>query len=199
DAVRMPCRIRDGDRGRLGDAEQRESLQAHRIDDRLEIADPHVDRWIADVRVREPAASLVIADDGVAVAELLEPMAPHRALPLQLEMTEPGCDPDERRTAPVHGVSQAQAVPSRAEAHVLLHSLTVQLTVGDRDAASCSLAPGSLRPEAARPRTGWSGVMEFSCLSAVQYSALHEAVRSGGPGRGGQRRPGHRRPGPART
>jgi hypothetical protein len=61
----VPCRVRDGDRGRLGDAEQRESLQAHRIDDRFEIADPHVDRRIADVRVREPAASLVIADDGV--------------------------------------------------------------------------------------------------------------------------------------
>jgi hypothetical protein len=60
-------------------------------------------------------------------------MAPHRALPLQLEMTEPGCDPDEGRTAPVHGVSQAHAVPSRAEAYVLLHSLTVQLTLGDRD------------------------------------------------------------------
>jgi hypothetical protein len=50
-------------------------------------------------------------------------------------MTEPGCDPDERRTAPVHGVSQTHAVPSRAEAHVLLHSLTVPLTVGDREAA----------------------------------------------------------------
>src|SRR2546428_11122782 len=45
---------------------------------------------------------------------------------------------------------------------------------------------------------GWaSGVMGFSYLSIVQYSALYEAVRFGGARRGGQRRPGHRRPGPA--
>ena len=33
----------------------------------------------------------------------------------------------------MHGVSQTHAVPSRAEAHVLLHTLTVQLTPGDRE------------------------------------------------------------------
>ena len=54
DAARVSCRVRDGDCRSLGDAEQREALQAHRIDDRFEIADPHVDRRIADFRVREP-------------------------------------------------------------------------------------------------------------------------------------------------
>jgi hypothetical protein len=51
----------------------------------------------------------------------------------RLEMTEPGCDPDERRTAPMHGVSQTHAVPSRAKAHVLLHTPTVQLSPGDSE------------------------------------------------------------------
>src|SRR6266480_5452532 len=47
---------------------------------------------------------------------------------------------------------------------------------------------------------GWlSAVMGFSCLPVVQYNALYEAVRFGGPSRGGQHRPDDRRPGPART
>ena len=163
-AVRVSCRIRDGDRSRLGDAEQRESLQARRIDDRFEIADPPVDRRVADVGVREPAASLVIADDGVPIAELLQPVAPHRALPVQLEMTEPGCDPDERRTAPVHGVGQAHAVPSRAEAHVLLHSLTVQLTVGDR--------------ETARGHAGSRGMQSIRFESVIPPRIIHHEERS---------------------
>ena len=129
----VPCRIRHRDRCRLGDAEQRESLQAHRIDDRFKIADPHVGRRIADVRIRKPAASLVISDEGVPVAELLQPMAPDGAFPVELEMTEPGRDPDEWRTGPMDGISQTHAVPSRAKAHVLLHTLTVQLTLSDRE------------------------------------------------------------------
>ena len=76
----MSCRVRDGDCRSLGDAEQREALQTHRIDDRFEIADPHVDRRIADFRVGEPAASLVVSDDRVPLAEPFQPMAPHRAL-----------------------------------------------------------------------------------------------------------------------
>ena len=131
----MPCRVRHGDRRSLGHAEQRESLQAHRIDDRFEVADPHLGRRIADVRVREPAASLVVADDRVPFAEPLEPVPPHRALPVELEMTEPGRDPDQRRAAPVHGVRQAHAVRGRAEAHMLLHTPTVPLTRGDREPA----------------------------------------------------------------
>jgi len=111
------------------------------IDDRFEIADPHIDGRIADVRVRESAASLVVADEGVPIAELLQPVAPHGALPVQLEMTEPGCDPDERRTVPLHNVSQAHAVPGRAQAHVLLHTPTVQLTPRDREPPGITRVP----------------------------------------------------------
>ena len=73
----MPCRVRDGDRCSLGHAKQRESLQAHRVDDRFEIAYPHLERGIADISVREPAASLVIADERVPLGEPLKPVAPH--------------------------------------------------------------------------------------------------------------------------
>ncbi len=50
-------------------------------------------------------------------------------------MTEPGCDPDQRRAAPVHGVRQTHPVRGRAEAHVLLHTPTVPLTRSDREPA----------------------------------------------------------------
>jgi hypothetical protein len=49
----------------LGDAQQGKPLQAHGVDDRLEIADPHVGGRLAGGRVREPAAPLVVPDEGV--------------------------------------------------------------------------------------------------------------------------------------
>ncbi len=132
DAVRMSHRVRDGDRGALGDAEQRESLQAHRIDDRFQITDPRLERRIADVRVGKPAAPLVVPNHRVPFAKPVQPVPPHRALPVELEMRQPGCDPDERRAAPVHGVRETRAVRRLAEAHVLLHTRTVPLALGDR-------------------------------------------------------------------
>ena len=224
-AVRVSCRVRDGDRGRLGDAEQRESFQARRIDDRLEIADPHVDRRIADVGVREPAASLVIADDGVPIAELLQPMAPDRALPVELQMSQPGRDPHQRRTASVQRVSKAHAVPSRAEADVLLHRLTVQLTLGDREAARGAVdsvrirspAPGSAESAvlSLRGQGGHDRVIpaEDSARQAAGRAPRQASQPAPGaarlsPGRGDRRgaeagpgrgRPRRRRPGPGRS
>jgi hypothetical protein len=111
----VPCRVRDGDGRPLGDAEQREALQAHRIDDRFQIADPHVDRRIADFRVREPAASLVVSDDRVthpvhvvttlqleAMAEYDRPVGIGALVPLDT-------------TVPVHVPAVAAAVRARCD------------------------------------------------------------------------------------
>src|SRR4029077_9140099 len=108
----------------------------------------HVDRRIADFRVREPAASLVVSDERVPLAEPLQPMAPHGALPVELEMTEPGGAPARRGAAPVHGVRQTHPVRGRAEAHVLLHTPTVPLTRRDREPAK----RGTRIADAQRPR-----------------------------------------------
>ena len=59
----------------------------------------------------------------------------------------------------MHGVSQAHAVPSRAEAHVLLHSLTVQLTLGHREAARGAV--DSVRIRSPAPRSAESAVLSF--------------------------------------
>ena len=43
-------------------------------------------------------------------------------------MTEPGPDPDKRKTVPVHGIGQPHAARGRAEAYLLLHTMTVPRT-----------------------------------------------------------------------
>src|SRR6266702_7531911 len=81
------------------------------------------------------------------------------------------------------------------------------------DASTTGALSGSLAARLGRPAhmtavsgcrpagaAGWSsGVMGFSFLSVVQYNALYEAVRIGGPWRGGQHHSGDRRPDPAGT
>ena len=110
DPLRVPRGVRHRDRRALRDAEQRKALQAGGVDDRLQIADPGLDRQLADLRVREAAAALVVAQDRVALAKPIEPMAPDRAFPVQLEMGQPGRDPHQRRTAAVHRVGETGAV-----------------------------------------------------------------------------------------
>ena len=68
DPLGMPRRVGHRDRRALRDAEQREALQARRVDDGLEVADPGVDGGSPTLAVRQPAAALVVADDGVALA-----------------------------------------------------------------------------------------------------------------------------------
>src|SRR6201999_1730762 len=99
--------------------------QPHGFDDRLEIGNPGLDRRIAWLRVREPAPPLVVPHHRVALTESAQPVAPDRALPVEVEMGQPGGDPDERWPPPVHCVCETGAIRSTAEANLLLHSLTV--------------------------------------------------------------------------
>ena len=46
----------------------------------------------------------------MAVAQLVEPVAPDRALPVEVQVRQPGRRPHERRSAAVHGVGQPHAV-----------------------------------------------------------------------------------------
>ncbi len=64
-------------------------------------------------------------------------------------MTEPGPDPHKRKTVPMHGIGQPHAARGRAEAHLLLHTLTVPPTPACREAA---------REEAGRPRLHSAGI-----------------------------------------
>ena len=52
DPLGMPGRVDERDRRALRDAEQREAIEARRVDDRLEVGDPRLDGQIADARGR---------------------------------------------------------------------------------------------------------------------------------------------------
>ena len=118
----MPRRVHERHRGSLRDAEQREALETRRRDDGLEIRDPRLDGEIAELAVGQAASALVVPDDRVAVPQLGQPVAPDRALPVEVEVRQPRRRPHERRSAAVDGVRQPNTIPGGAEAHLLLHT-----------------------------------------------------------------------------
>jgi hypothetical protein len=71
------------DRTALGNAEQREAVEPRGVDDRLQIRDPRVERKVLHFPVGEAAAALVIADERVAPSQLVQPVAPDGALPVE--------------------------------------------------------------------------------------------------------------------
>ena len=127
DPLRVPRGVGHRDRRALRDAQQRKPVQAGGVDDRLQITDPGLDRRLADLRVRKAAAALVVTHNSVALAEPIEPMAPDRAFPVQLEMGQPGRDPYQRRTAAVHRVGQAHPVRRGAKPDLSHHARTLNL------------------------------------------------------------------------
>src|SRR5688500_14380076 len=114
--------IGDRDRSSVRDPEKGEPLQAGRVANSLEIADPRVQRELPDVTIRQPAAALVVANDGIGPSELVQPMAPNRAVPIELEMREPRRRPDDGFTVPVLRERDPYPVGGRAEADALVHS-----------------------------------------------------------------------------
>ena len=107
DPLGMTSGVDQRDRRALRDAEQREAVDARRVDDGLEVGDPGVDGELAELAIGEPAPSLVVADERVAVAQLGQPVAPHRALPVEVQMRQPRRHPHDRRPAAVDGVAPA--------------------------------------------------------------------------------------------
>ena len=87
--LRLPSDELDRNGSALADADNGKAIQAYRIDDGTEIANPTFERQVVDVTVREPASSRVVADQTVARRQCLEPRAPRNALPLILEMRQP--------------------------------------------------------------------------------------------------------------
>ena len=115
DALRVPHRVGDARRRALRDSEQRERLARRgRFDDLLQVVDPALEGEVGDVPVRHPAAALVVADEAEVPAEEADPVAPDRALPLELEMGEPvrGLDQQRARSrlgpGELHAVARAQ-------------------------------------------------------------------------------------------
>lgn len=122
DPPRMPHRIADR-RGRaLADAEQRERpVDAGRIDHRLQVLHPALQRQVAGIPVLHPAAALVKADVAVVLAQEAHPVGPDRALAVVLQVGQPGCRLDQRRPAAGFRPGQLDVVGGFDVVDLLLH------------------------------------------------------------------------------
>lgn len=110
-----------GRRAALGDAEKDEPIHSGGVHDGLEVGHEGLERELAHAPVREPVAALVVADEPMVAAELGEPMAPDRALPVAFEMVQPVGRLDDRWTFSDGRPGDSNAVAGGTEADFLFH------------------------------------------------------------------------------
>ena len=179
----MPCGVGDGDRAALGDAEQREPLQAEGVDHRLEVAHPRVEgeRVVVDVPVRQAAAALVVADQRV----------PLRTAPAT-SGARPGCPSrgrggsaswrlHQRRPVAADGVGEPHAVGRVAEADPL----------GGQSRGRGAAAGGCARALRSAPARGRApgDASSLGPMPELALQRLGQSRRTGGaPRRGRPRR-----------
>ena len=88
-AFRAPHRIGDGHGAALGYSEEREALNADRIDDCLKVGHPGVERERVNVPVGHAVASRVVANERVLARQPAQDMPPNRAFPIVFKMVHP--------------------------------------------------------------------------------------------------------------
>ena len=110
DRVGVSDRVAHGDRRAARHTEHGEPLQTDGPDDRLQICDSRSEREVGDVPVGHPETSLVVADDRREATQVIEEMAPDRALPVVLQMAEPTGRDDERWPRAMHRVCEPSPV-----------------------------------------------------------------------------------------
>ena len=119
DALGVPNGVGDRDRAPLRRAEQRELVELGGVDDRLEIADEHVERGVGRVVIRQAAPARVVAIETKARADRVEPGAPHRRLPVDVDVGEPVRRAHQRGTLAVRRERQPRPVRRPREAQIL--------------------------------------------------------------------------------
>ena len=116
-ALRMTHGIFDGHRRALRDAQQRELLEPGGVRDAFEIRDLLVERELFVGPVGQPAAADVVAIQAVFAGEQREPVTPHRARPVELEVVQPVRGLEQRRPRARHRVGELDAVVRGDEAN----------------------------------------------------------------------------------
>ena len=89
DPLGVTCRIRHRDRRALRDAEHGRALNTCCIHHRAQIRDEVFERDRRRLPVRQPIAALVVANELAVFDEVADPVAPHRAVPVMLEVVQP--------------------------------------------------------------------------------------------------------------
>jgi hypothetical protein len=115
----MADSVGDGDGAALRMAEESEFIEASRVHNNFQIADPGFEGNFRDVPGGKAVAAAVIAKNARAVCEIAHPMPPDGAFPFEVEMVETVCNSDEGMAGANGGVGEADVVRSDAEANFL--------------------------------------------------------------------------------
>jgi hypothetical protein len=116
----MPNGISDRDRATLRRAEQGELVELGGVDHGLEISYQHVERGVGRVVIRQAAPARVVPIETQALADRVEPGAPHRRLPVDIDVREPVRRAHQRRTVAVRCKRQPRPVRRPREAQILV-------------------------------------------------------------------------------
>src|SRR4051794_12285442 len=120
--VGMTGCVRNADGASLRHAEQRETAQVQGVSERFEIAHHCFEREVRGIAIGKAGAALVVADQGAANAELAKEVAPDRAQPVELEVTEPMGGTDQHGTRAMTRKREPHPV-SRSDEPQLLRAL----------------------------------------------------------------------------
>ena len=99
--LRMPDRVGDRNRAPLGDAEQREPLNARGVDHRFEIVHEPLECDVRDLTVRQPIAPRVVSDESVLAGQFLVEMPPDRTFEIEFDVGHPVPGLDQRSPWPI--------------------------------------------------------------------------------------------------
>src|ERR1700730_1984617 len=104
----------------LGESEQRKSIETSGVDNRFHVAEPRIERYFADVPIRETVAARIVTNKRKRFCEVEQPMAENRKLPIIFQMPHPVSRPHQRWTGPDVSIGKANAVRRGAIPNVLL-------------------------------------------------------------------------------
>src|SRR5262249_965892 len=117
DSPGIPYRVLDRDGATLRYSEQRKPIESGCCNHRFQIADIGVERNALDIPVRQTVAARIVSDKAAISSEPAKHVTPDRTVPVVLEMVEPVCCLDERRSLPHGCICNANSVARSAESY----------------------------------------------------------------------------------
>src|SRR2546427_12432125 len=118
----MPDGIRDADGAALRHAQEHESLKPQRVDDRLHVTNPCIEGKVRALPIREAAPPFIVPHVPVKPREFLDPVPPHRAIQIELDVTQPVGRLHERGTLAGRSTGDSYTVIGRTETDLLFQS-----------------------------------------------------------------------------
>src|SRR5437870_714735 len=118
-AFRVANSVGNSDGPALRDAHQHKFVYTRGVDHGLQIMHPGLERNVPDLPVGDAIAAFIVADDRVMFAQFAEPVPPHRAVPLKIQVVQPIRGLYERVPRPRRRIRDAYTVARDAESNFL--------------------------------------------------------------------------------